>query len=325
MAYTIKDVSRLAGVSTATVSRAFSNPESVSEKARQSVAEAARILNYQPNAIARSMARQQTEKIAFLICKKQSSILDEFYAGICNGIMKATNQSEYQLLISTEEDWGIGKRNQVDGMILGGNASISLVSQCMNQGIRTVLVNNEIEGFSLPCVISDEEAGVRMVLEHLISRGHRRIGMLAGRFSPYISKRRYQGFQTIAKEYSLVTRPGWIRTTDPDIDSATEEAAAILRQDERPTAIFGTNDEIATGIMKAAARLGLRVPEDVAVIGYDDSRVCRAMEPELTSVHIFRTRMGEEAAGLLLKLLQGEEPEETRIMVKPELIVRGSA
>ena len=324
MAYTIKDVSRLAGVSTATVSRAFSNPESVSEKARQSVTEAARILNYQPNAIARSMARQQTEKIAFLICKKQSSILDEFYAGICNGIMKATNQSEYQLMVSTEEDWGVGKRNQVDGMILGGDAMVSLVSQCMNQEIRTVLVNNEIEGFGLPCVVSDEEAGVRMVLEHLISRGHSRIGMLAGRFSPYISKKRYQGFLTIAQEYGLAIQPGWIRMTDPDIDSATEEAAAMLRQDDPPTAIFGTNDDIATGIMKAAVRLGLKVPRDIAVVGYDDSRVCRALEPELTSVHIYRTRMGEEAAGLLLKLLQGEDPQETRVVIRPELVIRGT-
>ncbi len=325
MAYTIKDVSRLAGVSTATVSRAFSNPESVSEKARQSVAEAARILNYQPNAIARSMARQQTEKIAFLICKKQSSILDEFYAGICNGIMKATNQSEYQLLVSTEADWGVGKRNQVDGMILGGDATISLVSHCRNQGIRTVLVNNEIEGFTLPCVISDEEADVQMAVEHLISRGHSRIGMLAGRFSPYISKRRYQSFLKITQEQGLASHPGWIRTTDPDIESAAAAAMEMLRQADRPTAIFGANDEIAAGIMKAAVRLGLKVPGDVAVVGYDDSRVCRALEPELTSVHIYRTRMGQEAAGLLLKLLADEVSEETKIVIRPELVIRGSS
>ena len=324
MAYTIKDVSRLAGVSTATVSRTFSNPDSVSARARRSVMEAAQILNYQPNAIARSMARQQTEKIAFLICKKRSSILDEFYAGICNGIMKATNQSDYQLLISTEEDWRLQKRNQVDGMILGGDATISLVSQCRNQGISIVLVNNEIQGFSLPCVISDEEAGVRLAVDHLVSRGHQKIGMITGRFSPYICERRYQGFQKAVKQHGLVLPAGYIRTTDPDIESAAETAVAMLSQKDPPTAIFGANDEIATGVMKAAIRLGLKVPEDLAVVGYDDSRVCRALEPELTSVHIFRNKMGKTAAGLLLDLLKGEDSEAPRIVIEPELIVRRS-
>lgn len=324
MAYTIKDVSRLAGVSTATVSRTFSNPDCVSADTRQSVMEAARILNYQPNAIARSMARQQTEKIAFLICKKRSSILDEFYAGICNGIMKASNHSEYQLMISTEEDWEDQKRNQVDGMILGGDAAIARISQCRNQGIRIVLVNNEIEGFSLPCVISDEEAGVRLAVDHLVDRGHRRIAMMAGRFSPYICEKRYQGFRKAMREHGLDIPPGYLRTTETDIKSATEAAIAMLRQENRPTAVFGANDEIATGIMKAAIRLGLRVPEDVAVVGYDDSRVCEAMEPELTSVHIFRTRMGQESAALLLKLLHGEQPEKERVVIAPELVVRRS-
>ena len=324
MAYTIRDVSRLAGVSTATVSRTFSNPDCVSDRTRQSVMDAARILNYQPNAIARSMARQQTEKIAFLICKKRSSILDEFYAGICNGIMKATNQSEYQLMISTEEDWETQKRNQVDGMILGGDAAIARVSQCRNQGIRVVLVNNEIEGFPLPCVISDEEAGVGLAVNHLVSRGHRRIAMLTGHFSPYISERRYQGFQRAMRENGLEILPGYIRATETDMESTTAAAIALLSQRDRPTAVLGANDEIATGVMKAAIRIGLRVPDDVAVVGYDDSRVCEALEPELTSVHIFRTRMGQESAGLLLQLLRGEEPENQRVVIAPELVVRRS-
>ena len=102
---TIYDVSRLSGVSTATVSRAFSNPEHVKEYTRRKVYEAAEALHYSPNAIARAMARQRTDKIAYLICKKDATVLDEFYAGICEGIMQSANHSEFQLLVSTAEDW----------------------------------------------------------------------------------------------------------------------------------------------------------------------------------------------------------------------------
>lgn len=133
MAHTIKDVSKLAGVSTATVSRTFSNPGTVSEATREKVFEAARMLNYQPNAIARSMKLQQTEKIAFIICKESGSILDEFYAGICNGIMQEMNETDYQLLVSTERDWTFGKRSQVDGVILGSNASLQLIRDCIGR------------------------------------------------------------------------------------------------------------------------------------------------------------------------------------------------
>ena len=121
---TIYDVSRLSGVSTATVSRAFSAPGRVRAETLRRVYEAAEALHYHPNAIARAMARQRTDKIAYLICKKGATILDEFYAGICDGIMRTANRSDYQLLVSTEKDWGLtvstGQSKQIEGVILGG-------------------------------------------------------------------------------------------------------------------------------------------------------------------------------------------------------------
>ena len=171
---TIYDVSRLSGVSTATISRAFSNPELVRESTRRKVFEAAEVLHYYPNAIARAMARQRTDKIAFLICKKDATILDEFYAGICEGIMRETNKSVHQLVISTAADWGAmpstAQNKQVEGVILGGNAPADMVTDFQSRGIAVVLVNNRVAGMELPCVISDEYEGVRLAVEHLISR-----------------------------------------------------------------------------------------------------------------------------------------------------------
>jgi len=187
---TIYDVSRLSGVSIATVSRAFSNPERVREDTRRKVFEAAEVLHYSPNAIARAMARQRTDKIAFLICKEGATILDEFYAGICTGIMRETNRSDFELVISTAADWdtasNTSKNKQVEGVILGGNARPDMIAELQNRDLAVVLVNNRIQGLDIPCVVSDEYGGVRQALEHLIGRGHRNIAMLAGRFSPYI-------------------------------------------------------------------------------------------------------------------------------------------
>lgn len=324
MAYTIRDVSRLCGVSTATVSRVFTSPSLVSEDTRKKVLEVTKTLNYQPNAIARSMVLQQTEKIAFLICKKASSILDEFYAGICGGIMDETNRSTYQLLISTATDWAAAKRKQVDGVILGGDASPELISEFQKQNVKIVLVNHEMTGLSVPCVISDEEGGVRAALECLIGKGHKSIAMLAGRFSPYISERRYHAFRKIMQEYGLPLSQSSIRMVDPVLENAVDAATSLLSQKDRPTAVFGANDIIAAGVMKAAIRLHLRIPEDVAVIGCDDSKLCKVMEPEMTSIHISCAEMGMRSADLLLSLLQGKEPEEHRTVLPERLVVRRS-
>lgn len=324
MAYTIRDVSRLAGVSTATVSRTFTAPDRVSPKARQSVVEAARILNYQPNAIARSMARQQTERVAFLICKQGSGILDEFYAGICEGIMHEINASDYQLLISTAEEWEVVKQKQVDGVILGGQATPALVSDFQAQKIPIVLVNNEVQGTKIPCVLNDEEAGVRMAVRHLAERGHTKIGMIVGRLSPYIYGKRYDAFLKVMKELELPIRNGYIRSADPAVGTAAETAMDLLTMEDPPTAVLGANDVLATGVIKAAIRLGKRIPEDVAVIGFDDSSVCGALEPEMTSIHICKHEMGIRSARLLLELLKGTETGEDLQVVPPRIVVRDS-
>ena len=263
---TIYDVSRLSGVSIATVSRAFSNPERVREDTRRKVFEAAEVLHYSPNAIARAMARQRTDKIAFLICKEGATILDEFYAGICTGIMRETNRSDFELVISTAADWdtasNTSKNKQVEGVILGGNARPDMIAELQNRDLAVVLVNNRIQGLDIPCVVSDEYGGVRQALEHLIGRGHRNIAMLAGRFSPYILGERYRAFLEVTQAHGLPADTRHIKLCDPTVESAAEACLELLSRQDRPTAIFGGNDVMAAGAMKAALRLGLRAPVD---------------------------------------------------------------
>lgn len=323
---TIYDVSRLSGVSIATVSRTFANPDRVRDATRQKVFEAAEILHYSPNAIARAMARQQTDKIAFLICKKDATILDEFYARICESIMRRTIQSDRQLVISTAADWvqvaGTAQNKQVEGVILGGSAQADMVSEFQGKHIAVVLVNNRMPGFDLPCVVSDEYGGVRLAVEHLIQRGHRDIAMIAGRFSPYIVGERYNAFLQVMEEHGL--EAGHVAMCDPTVEGATQAALELLKRKDRPTAVFGANDVAAAGVLKAALRLGLRVPEDLAVVGFDDSTICGVVEPELTSVHIDCRRIGEVGVDCLHALLNGEACPPVTV-IPAELRVRGSS
>ena len=145
-------------MATATVSRAFSSPEQVRESTRRKVYEAASALNYTPNAIARDMALQRTNRIAYLICKQRATILDEFYAGICEGIMKRANALNLQLIVSTADDWhkmaANAQSKQIEGVILGGDAAPELIADFQARHVAITLVNNRVAGADLPCVLA---------------------------------------------------------------------------------------------------------------------------------------------------------------------------
>lgn len=327
MKATIYDVSRLSGVSTATVSRAFSAPEQVREDTRRRVYEAANALKYTPNAIARDMALQRTNRIAYLICKHQATILDEFYAGICEGIMRRANAMNLQLIVSTADDWQQMSANaqskQVEGVILGGDVAPKLVSEFQARNTFIVLVNNRMEGFDLPCVVSDERQGIGLAARRLAAAGHERIALMMGGYSPYIVRERYAGFIEAMAALGLPVTDADVTMCGRTVDSATESAMRLLSGLDRPTAVLAVSDVVAAGVMKAARRLGLSVPEQVAVTGYDDSAICTLLEPELTSVRVDVRRMGETAVNLLCRGLEGGDTPRLTV-IETRLIERGS-
>lgn len=309
MKATIYDVSRLSGVSTATVSRAFSAPGQVKEDTRRRVYEAASALKYTPNAIARDMALQRSNRIAYLICKRQATILDEFYAGICEGIMRRANALNLQLIVSTADDWRQmavnAQSKQVEGVILGGDAAPELVSEFQARNTFIVLVNNRMRGFDLPCVVADEREGIRLAAQRLHAAGHRRIALMMGGYSPYIVGERYAGFIEAMASLGLPVSDADVTMCDRSAASAAMSAMKLLSGPDRPTAVLAVSDVVAAGVMKAARRLGLSVPGQLAVTGYDDSAICNLLEPELTSVHVDVRRMGETAVDLLRQGMDG--------------------
>lgn len=330
MPSTIIDVANDCGYSKATVSRAFASPEAVSEKARARIYASAKKLNYAPNAIARAMVRRRTENIAFIIHEKQyPAILNPFYSPILETVLQEAKRRNYSLFIAAREDMHLPNgdvfiKKQMDGVIFAGEADQPLIEELMKQNIPVVLLNNTLELEGLPCVATAHYMGAVAATEHLYECGHRKIGLLAGRFSRQTSEERLKGYLSALAAHELPVDARFIVDLEPTLEQAAEAMGRLLTMPERPTAFFCTNDTVAAGAMKAILRAGLRIPEDIALVGFDDSSISRTVEPELTSIRIDPVRMGRLTAQTLFDLIDGKPVRAGLTTVDAELIVRGS-
>ena len=330
MAATIIDVARLCGYSKATVSRAYASPETVSEKTREKVYAAAKKLNYTPNAIARAMVRQRTENIAFIIHERQyPAILNPFYSPLLEAAMQEGTRRNYSLFVTTSQDVRLPNgdvyiKKHMDGVIFAGEADARTIGELRKQNIPVVLVNNRLDLKGLLCVSADHYGGAVQATEHLCRRGHRKIGLLAGRFSPQVSEARARGFFQTLRDWGVAADPRFVVDVEPTLEDSEAAVGRLLQEPDRPSALFCTNDTIAAGAMKAIFHEGLKIPEDIAVVGFDDSFISRVVAPELTTVRIDVDRMGRLAARRLFDLIDGKEVSDTYIEIPTELVVRGT-
>lgn len=331
MASTIIDVARKCGYSKATVSRAYTEPHRVSERARRKIYAAAKSLNYAPNAIARAMVRQRTENIAFIIHEKQyPAVLNPFYSPILEAVMRESARRNYSVFVTTNQDVQLPNgdvyiKKQMDGVIFVGEANSSVIGKLRELKIPVVLLNNTLDMDGLLCITTGHYEGAVSAVNHLCDRGHRKIGLLAGRFSPQVNEARYHGYFDALARKGLSADPRWVLDIDPTLEMGEEGMARLLELEDRPTAVFCTNDTVAAGAMKAVLRTGLRIPEDMAIVGFDDSSVSRLVEPELTTVHIDMDLMGSLAAQKLFDLIDGKPLGDIRIEIPTELVVRSSS
>lgn len=330
MAATILDVAKLSGYSKATVSRAFVRPDQVSEKTRAKIYQAAQQLNYTPDAIARAMVRGRTDNIGFIIYEKQYPVvLNPFYSPIFESVLQTCGRKGYSLFIASDRDLRLPNgqscvKKQLDGVILAGHSDEQIVADLRRQNMPVVLLNNALDMEDLLCVTTDQYGGAVLAMRHLIERGHRRIGLIAGNFSPHVYISRYNGYCDVLKEHNCDVDACLVRTIEPTVEQAIESTNSLLAMEDRPTALFCTNDTIAIGAMKSALRAGLRIPEDIAIIGYDDSENSRMVEPELTTIRVDKAAMGRIAAERLIAQIEGEKPCKENIQTSVELVIRQS-
>lgn len=311
MGSTIIDVARLCGYSKATVSRAFASPEVVSDKAKEKIFAAAKELNYSPDAIARAMVRQRTDNITFIIHEKQyPAILNPFYSRVLESVMQESTARGYSLFISPTQNMYLPNgdvfiRKQMDGVILAGEADSRIIKKLKDQKIPTVLLNNYLDMDGLVCVTADHIQGAESAVEHLISKGHSRIGFIGGHFSKQVREARYNGYVNVMNRHGLSIPFAYVVEIEPTLEESIRVVGEMLKGDDRPTAFFCTNDTIAIGAEKAVIRAGLKIPKDVAIVGYDDSLGSKLVEPELTTVQIDAESMGRIAARSLFDQIEG--------------------
>lgn len=332
----IGDVARAAGVSTATVSRALSHPDVVSAKTRDTVLAAVAQTGYRINHAARNLRRQQTGGIVVLV----PHLSNPFFSLILSAIAHVASAAGLNVLVAdTQEPKGADRQiaeylhnNRADGLImLDGTLPESIFNGSGKMTRPPVIFACEwVEGHDQPSVTIDNHHGAMLAVGHLIGLGHRHIGHVMGPLDNVLTLQRAAGARDALARAGLAANDRWFFDGDFTLASGIAAARQWLALDVRPTAVFLSSDAMACGFMSELNRHGIRVPDDVSVIGFDDLEMSEHFIPPLTTIRQPRAAIGEAAATLLLALMESERkggsavPDGESRILPIELIVRGS-
>lgn len=314
----IKDIARTVGVSPATVSRALSGSGLVAEPTLTRIRDAAEALSYRPNVSARNLRTRRAMAVLMVV----RDIANPFYLEVLKGVEATARAAGYSVLMGNTEDdpereaeyFDMLRDGHADGMILmTGKLPSAPAPPVHPSGLPVVVALEMIEGSGLPHVQIDNEAAAREAVEHLIGLGHTRIAHIAG--PDEMSARRRRGYRRAMADADLPVPDDYERPGDYSLGSGREGCRALYVLADPPTAIFAANDEMAFGAINELHRLGLSVPRDVSVVGFDDLFLSEAFHPPLTTVSQPRIAIGQRAMGLLLPMLAGRAgPAETVVM-----------
>ena len=325
---TIKDVAREAGVSVATVSRVWNEAAFVSPETRQRVAEVATRLGYSPHGAARSLITRTTFALGVLL----PDLYGEFFSEIIRGIDHTAQAAGYHILVSSSHDSKDeidaalrSMRGRVDGMIImSPDLDAQRTLHTLQGSFPVVLLNGGVDANEFDSITIENHTGAREMTLHLVKHGHTRIAMIAGPQRNYDAAERLRGYETALMESGIVHDDSLVVLGDFSELSGHAAAMQLLSMTQRPTAIFAANDSMAIGALSALHESGLRVPQDIAVAGFDDIPLARYMNPPLSTVHVDISLLGERAATLLLSsLLQGQRPRQQQ-QLSTTLVIRSS-
>jgi len=326
---TIFDVADEAGVSYATVSRVINNKDHVSPEKRERVLRAMAQLGYVVNVQARSLAGGESRVVGLLVDYLSSSYMDE----IIRGIDVALDSRNYDLMLytthrrKTKESTYVTKltRNLADGLllILPRNATAYLDTLRQRQ-FPHVLIDYLSDGQNVPSVSATNFRGAYEAISYLLSLGHQRIGFITGNMEFGCARDRLNGYRAALKDHGVPFDPPLVSEGDFWQPQGYQCTQKLLSLAEPPTAIFASNDAMAFGVMEAARERGLRLPEDLSIIGFDDIPQASHVHPALTTVRQPLEEMGRSAANLLLKYIAQPDAEVERIELSTEFIIRES-
>lgn len=327
---TISDVAKLSGLSKTTVSRVINNHSYVSKEKKELVMKAMNELNYTPNPSARRLRGNLTTTIGVIVPR----IVNPFFSSLVNAIEQAAYKKGYQVLIcQSNEDkvkelafLNLLKTKQVDGVIMTSIENDWDVIESYKEYGSILLCNDYVNQAVVPMIRLDQTKGAYLGAKHLIERGHQKIAYCTGGlFDEHgKGKDRNQGFQKALHEAGVKINPKWIFIDQHTIEDGKQVIKQILEMDDRPTAIFTGSDEVAGGIMIGAKERGLTIPDDLAIIGFDDQPIAEILDPKLTTIRQPVDQMGEKSVEVIIEMLDNPEMEMKSYELPIELIVRQS-
>ncbi|GBC94809.1 HTH-type transcriptional repressor CytR [bacterium HR16] len=330
---TIKDVAARSGVSVATVSNVLQNKNHLySPETAQRVWQAVRELGYRPSSVARSLIRQRTDTIGVILEERQEVVLDPYVMSVLEGILEYTVPRNYPIKIvsmlyqqSPDSFLAHVDDGSVDGVVLVAPRTHSAALQWAQQAnIPAVVVGSTLPNTPLSCVDVDDTSAIYQAVCWLIEMGHRRIGHIAGPQTQWSAKRRLQAYRQAMQDAGIEVKLGWVVEGHYTPPSGKEAMEQLLNVAPELTAVVCGNDWMAMGAMEAIYQKGLRVPEDISLVGFDDIDTAQWVTPPLTTMRQPTRQIGAKAAELLINQIEtGKRVRET-VLFCAEMVVRQS-
>lgn len=327
---TMRNVADHARVSTATVSHVINGTRYVSPELTERVLAAMQELNYQPDAVARSLRRRETLTVGLIIPNTEIP----FFAAVAHSIEEAAFHAGYNVILCNS-GWNLRRElcylrdllaRRVDGLVcISLEMTASQIAPMVEAGTPVVMFERRMPGIGLDAVGINNAEGARAAMTHLLELGHRRIGCIRGLGTSSLSGVRLEAYRQLLAEWRIECDPDLVRAGDYQPLSGRVATQELMDLDDPPTAIFALNDMMAIGALQVLHERNLRVPEDVAVVGFDGIPLTQYTSPALTTVAQPVTEMGRAAIELLLARIRGDGPREAQfVVVEPELVVRAS-
>ncbi len=326
---TIKDVARVSGYSINTVSRALNNKPEIKKETKDKILKVAEELGYFKNFAAASLRGQKTKTIGVVI----PDSANPFYSEVLKGIEGEAKKCNYQIILTnTERDYKNEResifaliKRRIDGLLISPvQERYDDIEELIKLNIPFVILGRHFEEINVDEVYNDEIKGGYIATEYLIKKGHKRILMLNGYLYKSPAKMRFEGYKKALNTYNIPFDPELVVIGDIDFADGYAQIKEVLGSKKRFDAIFAYNDMLALGAIKALKEHGLKTPDDVAVVGYDDILFASISAPALTTVRIKKGEMGQRAFNLLMERIDGRKDVKKEVL-DVELIVRESA
>jgi len=330
---TIKDIALQLGFSVSTISRALKDHPDISVKTREAVKELAKLLGYKPNRIALNLKNSKTNTIGLIIPEVEHF----FFSSIINGIEEIAYENNYYVMVFQSNESYMREvlnvqalaTNRVDGVLVSFSKEthdFSHFKQLINYEIPLVFFDRVVTNLHADTVVSDDFSGAYQAVEHLIKKGCKIIALYTSPRHMLISKGRHDGYKKALEDNDIKYTADLIYSCDT-FEDAVKISRSILKKRNRPDGVFAVNDMTAIGVLKVAKELGISVPDELKIAGFENSMSSRVVEPELTTVDQFGFELGKKAATLLLKRIHDQDfkYKTENIVVKPKLIIRRSS